>query len=294
MILPTIFFRRSKEALDRDRYRGLRGIAKHITRLPAVGENQRKAVGNFRESYQKGGKPPWGTCKWCLLSVPKSESGRPRMWHEHCHEYRQAAQGAPTGTTAIRGDFMEIQSPYGGTNERLQCPACGKADFVSMELDHIMAIGVAKRFGLWVFKRAFTPENLWLICEPCHRAKTAFDRAFMRALDNRVTAAEEMSPPPIPKAADPQTTPLFDWAAAQTHENEESITEKAYPASTMTKDDLSAIAALKGRSNDNCKHSYEFIHFCEWETAEECNCEDSYYQCLICGLPSDTGADPQI
>ena len=167
-----------------ERYRGLRGIIRHLSRVPGPHENARRAVGNLGESCLGGrNKPPWGTCKWCGLSVSRSEKGRPRMWHPECHSYRAAAQGSPLHEDGVRGEMVEIPSPYGGTNHRQLCPACGKADFVSMEQDHILAIGVARRLGLYFYRRAFLPDNLWWICEPCHRAKTNFDRALMKALD---------------------------------------------------------------------------------------------------------------
>lgn len=190
-----------------ERYRGLRGVVRHITRIPDDPEKQRNPLGRLGEIYPDGyEKPAWGICKWCQQPAERSHTGHPRKWHDGCLPYAFAAQGSPNGFHAIRGDLVEIENPYGGTSERRRCPACGKAEYVQMELDHILAIGVARRLGLHYYRRAFLPENVWWICEPCHKVKTAFDRALMRALESRVTVEEETAPTYTP-------VPLFEWAA---------------------------------------------------------------------------------
>ena len=182
-----------------EQYRSLRGIVRHITNTdkPAKGRSAVKAMGS---SY--GQKRPWGTCKWCGM-----ETAPRRMWHDKCAEQYFAAQGNPNGGGAIRGNLVEL--PDG--NRRQACAACGKAGYASMELDHIMAIGIARRLGLYFYRRAFLPENLWWICGPCHKVKTAFDRAFMRSLDKPITLIEEREP--LGEPLHGKSMPLFDWSA---------------------------------------------------------------------------------
>lgn len=192
---PKIFLKSSGKTFTRERYRGLRGLVRHIRSLPSPGGNKRAAVGSYLGPYYGNtDKPPWGRCKWCWGEVERGPTGRPRMWHESCHHYRAAAQGTPTGAGAPRGELVDIETPY-GPNRRERCVACGKAGLINMELDHILAIGVARRLGLPFWRRAMSPENVWWICRRCHVAKTAFDRALMRSLDNPITAEQETEPP---------------------------------------------------------------------------------------------------
>ena len=216
MKLPQQFIRVSGPRLTTERYRGLRGLVRYLTEIPERKKDRRNPIGRLGDiEPERLGHWPWGTCKWCGMSAERSVSGRPRKWHDSCLQYAFAAQGSPSGAGAIRGEPVEIETPYGFKTRSHRCPACGKAEYVNKELDHIMAIGVAWRLGLRFYRRAFLPENLWWICEPCHRAKTAFDRAFMRSLDNPVTADEETTPIHIKKSAAPPPTPLFDWAEEQ-------------------------------------------------------------------------------
>ena len=179
----------------RDHYRALRGVVRHITQVTSKRTAAPKLASKVGEPRQ------WGTCKWCGLPISESR----RLWHFACSSLYYAFWGNPPGRRAIQpGPEVEIPTPYGHTARRQVCPACGKAGLVHFELDHIMAIGVARRLGLHFYRRAYMPENLWWICEPCHKLKTAFDRALMRSLDTPVTAAEEVQPPMPP-------APLFDW-----------------------------------------------------------------------------------
>ena len=178
-----------------DRYRGLRGVVRHIRTV----KRARAAVSSL--GSRPGEKRNWGVCKWCGLPI---QEGR-RLWHFACTGYYYAFWAQPSGRGAIpTGEMVDVDTPYGRTIQRPTCPACGEAGLTHFELDHILAIGVARRLGLRFYRRAYLPENLWWICERCHKAKTAFDRALMRSLDNPTTPEEERQPTMKP-------APLFEW-----------------------------------------------------------------------------------
>ena len=50
------------------------------------------------------------------------------------------------------------------------------------ELDHRLAINVARAMGPEALRRAFTLKNLLWLCSPCHRRKTRMDRRLARFL----------------------------------------------------------------------------------------------------------------
>ena len=50
------------------------------------------------------------------------------------------------------------------------------------ELDHRLAINVARALGAEALRRSFTLENLQWLCSSCHRRKTRVDRRLARFL----------------------------------------------------------------------------------------------------------------
>ena len=52
----------------------------------------------------------------------------------------------------------------------------------SDELDHRLAIGVARALGPVAMLRAFTPASLRRLCRDCHRRKTRQDRRLAKFL----------------------------------------------------------------------------------------------------------------
>ena len=59
------------------------------------------------------------------------------------------------------------------------CECCGGP---AHELDHRLAINVARAMGPEALRRAFTLENLQFLCSSCHRRKTRMDRRLARFL----------------------------------------------------------------------------------------------------------------
>ena len=122
------------------RRRQLRGLVLHHRRHPA--EHPRRLVNRTT----RWGEPPVnGICRWCyeLTASPGTR------WHRYClNSYRVASGQHPD----------EIQHTL--------CEICGDP---SDEMDHRLAIEVARALGPAAMLRAFTPENLRWLCRGYHR-----------------------------------------------------------------------------------------------------------------------------
>ena len=100
---------------------------------------------------QLGEAPVNGVCRWCY-ELTASPSTR---WHLYClNAYRVASGQYPD----------EIQHTL--------CEICGDP---SDEMDHRLAIEVARELGPAAMLRAFTLDNLRWLCRRCHRRKTRQD-----------------------------------------------------------------------------------------------------------------------
>ena len=105
------------------------------------------------------GEPPVnGICRWCyeLTASPKTR------WHRYCLNAYLVASGQHPD---------EIQHTL--------CEICGNP---SDEMDHRLAIEVARALGPAAMRRAFTPDNLRWLCRDCHRRKTRQDRRLAKFL----------------------------------------------------------------------------------------------------------------
>ena len=118
--------------------------------------------------------PPkeWGTCRWCL----RPTAGSRICWHTSCYHAYCMAAGQKVGL---------------GGRVRGKCARCGlvRKGGGPFEWDHRLALGVAARmpnYKVWV--RAWSLENLQLLCRACHVKKTASDRRLMAALDAETPA----------------------------------------------------------------------------------------------------------
>ena len=94
-------------------------------------------------------------------------------WHNSCVRYYLAVAGQQLSIGAVKAT---------------QPDSCICGNPKPYELDHRLAIGVAQRLaerqGRKIYAVAFLESNLWWLCHNCHVAKTNFDRAWMRHLDN--------------------------------------------------------------------------------------------------------------
>ena len=113
--------------------------------------------------------PPkeWGTCRWCL----RPTAGSRICWHTSCYHAYCMAAGQKVGL---------------GGRVRGKCAMCGRSrkDGGQFEWDHRLALGVARRLP-WrkAWLRAWSLDNLQLLCRACHVKKTGSDLRHMAALD---------------------------------------------------------------------------------------------------------------
>ena len=135
------------------RQRQLRGLVLHHRRHPA--EHPRRLV---NRTARWGEPPRHGICRWCY---ERTAHIRVR-WHPYClNAYRVASGQRPE----------EIQHTL--------CEMCGGP---SDEIDHRLAINMARAQGTAAMLRAFTPDNLRWLCRSCHRRKTRQDRRLAEFL----------------------------------------------------------------------------------------------------------------
>ena len=135
------------------RQRQLRGLVLHHRRHPA--DHPRRLVNRTA----RWGEPPQnGICRWCYERTAHIKT----RWHPYClNAYRVASGQHPE----------EIQHTL--------CEICGGP---SDEMDHRLAINVARALGPAAMLRAFTLDNLRWLCRSCHRRKTRQDRRLAKFL----------------------------------------------------------------------------------------------------------------
>lgn len=158
-------------------------------------------------AHRKVPMPAWpgpGTCRWCLKPTVV-ETGKKigqlapgRNWHNACYQQYLLHTDA-----AVQAEFLaKRDGPW--------CAICGPGDgryrghvvyedwnkiagfcaliwSVPTEVDHVIPLW--KVVELYPRRREFYgPVNLWLLCVPCHKAKSA-DEAAERAAAKRSTTA---------------------------------------------------------------------------------------------------------
>ena len=136
----------------RIRHRRLRGLVIHHRRHPSA--HPRRLVKRVRSW---GERPVNGVCRWC----GEHASSIQLTWHGYCLDAYRVASGQKPGIRVT------------------MCEGCaGPAD----ELDHRLAINVARALGPQALRRSFTLENLQWLCSSCHRRNTRLDRQLARFL----------------------------------------------------------------------------------------------------------------
>ena len=134
------------------RRRRLRGLVLHHRRHPSA--HPRRLV---RRTSHWGDTPARGVCRWCHAHAASIEL----TWHRYCLDAYLVASGQKPGIQVT------------------MCEGCGGP---AAELDHRLAINVARALGPEAMRRAFTIENLGWLCRECHRRKTRLDRRLARFL----------------------------------------------------------------------------------------------------------------
>ena len=136
------------------RRRRLRGLVIHHRLHPSM-HNRRLVL----RTQRWGDTPPVrGICRWCGDPAATIDL----TWHRYCIDAYRVASGQHPG---------ELQ--------RTMCEVCAGP---SAELDHRLAINVARAMGPAALRRAFVQENLRWLCRECHLRKTRFDRLLARYL----------------------------------------------------------------------------------------------------------------
>jgi 5-methylcytosine-specific restriction endonuclease McrA len=137
----------------------------------AIGEERRRRAS--ASDYRKVPMPKWrgrGFCKWC--NQPMSEADKPRtMWHAECA--RQWTLHA----------FLAAQTKHLRARDGRLCamPGCNRP---GGEVDHRKPLWKVRDLPDMIRRAFYGPMNLWLLCGPCHAAKTkreAGERAALRA-----------------------------------------------------------------------------------------------------------------
>ena len=184
---------------NRMRGRRLRGLVLHHRRHPSA--HPRRLV---TRTASWGEPSVRGVCRWCTSTPP------PYISHGT--------------TTALQHTVSHPDRSHSASRSR-----CARAAEVpAAELDHRLAINVARAMGPEALRRAFTLENLDWLCSSCHRRKTRLDRmltSFLSAcsLDwrrarrawriNRAWAGAFLSPLGIIDAGE-HATPIEDVRTA--------------------------------------------------------------------------------
>ena len=138
---------------NRVRSRRLRGLVLHHRRHPSA--HPRRLV---TRTASWGEPSVRGVCRWCHEHTAAIHL----TWHDYClAAYRVASGQKPLGIQVT------------------MCEGCGGP---AAELDHRLAINVARAMGPEALRRAFTLENLHWLCSSCHRRKTRLDRRLARFL----------------------------------------------------------------------------------------------------------------
>lgn len=163
-------------------------------------------------AHRKVPMPEWpgpGVCRWCLeptIWESGKRAGQPakRNWHNDCYyEYRLHTAMAeqydflfdrdgPRCQTCGDGGYaagMEIVARPPGMSWA-EFIATDNSDFpiytslkaaIRLEVDHVIPLWRVAL--LWPTRRdLYGPINLWLLCEDCHKAKSAIEAAERAAV----------------------------------------------------------------------------------------------------------------
>ncbi len=164
-----------------------------------------------------------GWCRWCgeeILETKgknKGKRSKRRNWcHGHYYEYQLRTQSAVQMSYVADRDGLQCAICKGGwkysageyavgtaspeywgdeawpdARKTIDGVQVGRVSFIRMvsndgklEVDHIAPLWAVAHLPDYIRREFFGPDNLWLLCDPCHKAKSkreAADRAAGRA-----------------------------------------------------------------------------------------------------------------
>jgi len=129
------------------------------------------------------GNAPAGLCRMCGEPTIPGKNGRPRRWHARCLDlYLVASDPKCARIFLFRRD-------------KGKCASCGKkADRLddAWHVDHVRRLRDAPRdIRYWL------PENIQILCIPCHvRKTTAEQRASLKGHDDECSPSDPTSERP--------------------------------------------------------------------------------------------------
>ena len=173
---------------EQDSARALRGLVRHIflARERARKSTYIKTFPTGRDLVGKIHVGKWGTCKWC----GEPAGSKRKMWHKYCANVYQAARGLTTGS----GNSSLVLITRLNERGKPTCWQCGekglKYRLYSLEVDHMIPLGLAMLGGPRDWIRAWHPSNLRHLCRECHLAKTTDDVRRIRQAQKEKTAGQ--------------------------------------------------------------------------------------------------------
>ena len=137
----------------------------------------------------------FGTCYWCGHEA-RGKTGRKKKWHDECVRAYLAAKGQTDGAYSFTGGGDSFpRGPGGG----FMCVECGTESFGQWgyEVDHVLALGLARLGPPREWIHAWHPSNLRVLCHECHGKKTARDRVLM-SVRRKGVVFDALTPQPAP------------------------------------------------------------------------------------------------
>lgn len=149
--------------MNADQIRQLRGLIIHCINKEDKTSYGRECFFGFGMG-NIGDKRNHGTCKWCF----RQTEGR-RLWHPGCVSQYSAAKGSNRKADGL---------PVLDTKEI--CAKCGNE---ATEIDHILALSLARHHSWRVYVKAHALANLQWLCRACHKEKTKIDKGILAKLN---------------------------------------------------------------------------------------------------------------
>jgi len=132
---------------------------------------ERKQQDREAKRYRLVPMPDWpgsGWCKWCAGSLDQSDDPRDKNrqnWHTRCLRLYN-----------LHGGHLSAQQRFLIERDGRQCamPGCERA---GAEVDHRVPLWKVRNLAPMIRRAYYGPINLWLLCQPCHAAKSAAEAA---------------------------------------------------------------------------------------------------------------------